>query len=412
MLKSAELREQKAPLLEKMTALVDQAENEKRNLNESENSEFETLTQKVKDLDQRIKRSLDLEAAKMEEILKGAKTIGSKSEQRDLTDKTGNPVQYRSKKNNVKFVESLGKDEQRYSLGRVIRAMALGKPSIAEYESRAMSTTGASAAVPAAVAQSIIDYAFEQSVIMQAGATMVQMPAKTITFPRFTDVGALEFKAENAAFSGDDMSIDGVTLTAQTLGQYFTISRELMEDGLGIEEAINRQLGNLLANALDNYAINGTGSDEPTGILATTNVQSIASFGAVDGWGFGLQAWKKLADEGFSPNAILLNPATVESLDETIMDSYRERPEAIRTLPRYVTSKLADNGGTGTNESTALLGDFTSLLWGVRAEPQIEVSNFAGDAFAKHQYLIKITWRGDFGVSYPKAFCKVTGMTF
>jgi HK97 family phage major capsid protein len=404
MTKSHTLKETKLEHLEKMRSLLEAAEKQEREFTPGEQEIYNSHKRKVEDLNTQITRAEEREKIDLELASREGKII---SQNRIIT-----PSGYvsRSKANNAKFAETLSNEERNYSLGRVIRSMALGNPKIAEAEQRAMSTSGASAAVPAAILQTMLDKIFEQSVIMQAGGTMLQMPGGSVTLPRFTDAGALEVKDENDPFSGDDMSIDGVSLTAKTIGQVFTISRELMEDAPGIDQAIERQLSNLLADALDNYAINGGGG--LTGILTASNVSSITSFGAVDGYGFALQGWKKLADEGHNPTALLLNPTTVETLDELIMDSFRTRPEAIQNLPRFVTNKLAANGGSGTNESTAIIGDFSHLLWAIRNQAQIEVSNTAGDAFAKHQVLVKITWRGAFNVAYPKAFCKISGMTF
>ena len=50
-------------------------------------------------------------------------------------------------------------------------------------------------------------------------------------------------------------------------------------------------------------------------------------------------------------------------------------------------------------------------LFGQFAKALIEVSKEAGDAFSKHQVLIKLTWRGDTGAFRRDAFHRLVGIT-
>ncbi len=398
-------------MIAEMRTLHETASKEDRDFNDGERQKYEALKSKVISLDARIERSLALETAELEEAARNGKPVGDAPKPKaEWRTTAGEAVQYRNAKNNLRFMERLEKKDQGLSMARAIRAMIVGDPALAPAETRAMNTTGASAAVPASVAAEIIDYAFERSSVMAAGATLLQMPTKDVTIARVTDPGALEVKAENIAFTGDVLAVDGVDLTSFTIGNVFTMSRELAQDAPNFEATVTRTISALLADAIDNFALNGAGTTEPLGLLATPHVGLIDDYGLLDGWGAILQAWAKVAGENHEVNTIMLNPPSIARLDAISMSSLQERPEVLRNIPRYISNKLAADGGIGDDESTLVVGDFSKLIVGVRAGAQVEVSAVAEDAFAKHQIMVKITWRGDIAVEQPKAFCKVTGL--
>lgn len=411
MKRSSELKEAKLSLVKQMRALHQKAEKEDRAFHDPEQRQYDELKKQVLELEGRITRAAELEAAELEAAARNATPIGDTPKPKaEWRTTTGEAVQYRNARNNVRFMERLEKKEQNLSLARAIRAMILGDPGVAPMESRAMSTTGASAAVPESVAAQIIDYAFERSSVMAAGATLLTMPTKSMTIARVTDPGALEVKIENEAFTGDDITVDGVELNSFTIGNVFVMSRELAQDAPNFEQTVTRTISNLLADAIDNYSLNGAGTTEPLGLLATPHLGNISDYGLLDGWGAILQAWAAVAGENHEVNAILANPATIARLDALSMASLQERPEVLRGINRYISNKLESDGGVSDDESTLVVGDFSKLIVGVRANAQVEISPTAGEAFAKHQIMVKITWRGDVAVAQPKAFCKVTGL--
>lgn len=409
--KSSELKEQKAVLIEKMKALHQKAESEDRNFSDAEQSKYNELKKQVTDISARIERALEIETDELRLVAENGKVIsGTPKPKGEWRTAKNEPVEFRNKKNDVRFSARLEKENQNLSLARAIRAMILGDPGLAPNETRAMSTSGASSAVPDSVAAQIIDYAFEQSAVMQAGASTILMPTKTMTVARINDSGLMEVKTENELFTGDDIGIDGVDLSAFTIGNVFTMSRELAQDAPNFEQIVTRTISNLLADALDNYALNGVGTSEPKGVLATSGIGHVETYGVLDGWGAALEPWALVAEAGHTPNALLMNPATVARLDSISMASLQERPEVLRNIARYHTNKLTKTGGMGEDESTLLIGDFSNLVFGIRAGAQVEISATEGDAFKKHQVSIKITWRGDVGVLQPSSFAKVTGI--
>jgi hypothetical protein len=76
--------------------------------------------------------------------------------------------------------------------------------------------------------------------------------------------------------------------------------------------------------------------------------------------------------------------------------------------PVFLSNKIADNRGTGTNESTAYFGDFSRLYVGDRLGLSMMVDPFT--KMAEAQVRLRVLERVGIVVAIPSAFCKVTGI--
>jgi HK97 family phage major capsid protein len=57
------------------------------------------------------------------------------------------------------------------------------------------------------------------------------------------------------------------------------------------------------------------------------------------------------------------------------------------------------------------VGDFSKAIIALRQGVQVEITNTGGDAFAKHQVMIKAHWRGGFAALQGKHFVNVSGVS-
>ena len=82
-----------------------------------------------------------------------------------------------------------------------------------------------------------------------------------------------EWVAENAAITPADPTFDSVTLTPKHVGSITEFSRNLLlQSSPEIEGLLRQDFAATLARAIDAAALIGGGSNEPTGIMATTAV--------------------------------------------------------------------------------------------------------------------------------------------
>lgn len=413
------LKEQRAAKQCEMRAIVDTAETEHRNLKPDEVTAFEAVRDEERALTERLQRQIDLYGgtpATGDDIHRGmlsglpdgnsAFGLAGSVEWRDAL---GRPVHVLAPEHRMATTGNT------LSLGKAVQSMITGNWSNAEAEQRALSTSPSSAGfmIPHGVAASTIDMARAQAVVVRAGAQTVGMLSGLMTIAKVTADPVVEVKTENEAFSGADMQFAPVTLTARTIGCIATISRELATDAPNAAQAIEQAIAQALAVKLDSLALFGAGGTEPTGLASAVGVQAVIGVGALSDYSKLISAWTKILTANGNPNAYVLSPRDAGTLESivTTAGQYLLAPPSIAAMSRHITSSILVNGGTGTNESTAFMGDFSKMLIGLRQDVLIETSNAAGDAFDKNQIKIKATWRGDIGFAQPQHFARLTGIT-
>lgn len=301
-----------------------------------------------------------------------------------------------------KFADMHRDQPEPLSLGRAIRAMIVGDWNGAEAEQRVMSTSANPSAgflVPNPLAANVIDLARSLSVIVRAGGVTIPMEASTLDIARVATDAAMEVKAENIAFTERDVVFDRVTLTAYTIGTEIVMSRELAADAPNAVQVIEQTIAAKLAERLDFFGLQGTGSAQPTGLINSSGVNT-TSVGTLD-YTFLLTALKEVEIDNYQPNALVLSPTSWDILRVLLVaaeaNHYATAPPAIAALTPFSTNGMTDTDG--------VIGDFTKFIIGLRQAPMIEVTTDGGNnAFGKHQMRIKITWRGDFALANPTAF--------
>ena len=413
---SLEIKEKRGQLHSELTAMVNLAKREKREFTKDEADKYDRLMQEFDKLGDRLKVTEAEEKRACEMAGRANSSIPDIVLPKEtwVNVRSGRPVRVYSR--NEKMTDDLTADQRNLSLGKLIVGMITGDGRIAELEQRALSTGAGSGSVlvPAPLYSSIIDAARAKAVVTQAGAKMVQMDSASMTIARVLTDPLFETKIENEAFSDNpDMTFDGINLTAHTIGTIITMSRELAADSPNAATAIENAIVNALAVKLDQLALLGSGVNEPTGLNATIGVQELDLLGTASiDYTVLIDLWTKLALANHDTTAFLLNPRDIGNLAKMRNDlgvNY-VAPDLISAIKRLHTTSIPANLGTGEDESIVFAGDFTKLLWGIREGMQLEISTTAGDAFKKHQLLIKCVWRGDFTLEQPAAFAKAVNI--
>jgi len=135
-----------------------------------------------------------------------------------------------------------------------------------------------------------------------------------------------------------------------------------------------------------------------------TNV--IESIGSVDYEDF-LNAIQLIEVDKGQARTMIVSPSVKYDLAALLVNSeanhYATPPPDVSALQKLVTTSLPSG--------YSVVGDFRSLLIGIRQEPRIEISTVAGDTFKKHQLALKITMRCDAALSHATDFCVLSGIT-
>lgn len=292
---------------------------------------------------------------------------------------------------------------------------------------RVMTTTGGSAIVPTVWAADVIDLARNKSAVMQAGAEVVPMDAKTVEIGRLTGDPTATFRTEGSAITPSDATLDNVELVAKTMSALVIGTVEWFADANNAEAVVENAIAQAMATQLDLVALYGgvtTGSGagidlaspNPTGILATllsdasSSVLGFAANGTTQTtgsfWGEVLDTVFTPRDHNEEPNALLWN-SKLQRLYAKANDTTGQplaMPADVAALQRFTTNQIPSfDRGTMTGVATDLfVGDFTQLIIGQRMDVTLQVLD---QRYADEGKIgILATWRGDIGVARPRAF--------
>jgi HK97 family phage major capsid protein len=414
---SDDAKQKRSKIWDKMNEMIQLRKSEKRDFTNSEKtkyeqlrSDFDVLTERLKELEADEKRALIMAGKAADESRRQNNPKGSAW----IDLETGNQVEVLER--SEKMTDVIGKDRN-LNLGRALRALVTGNWTGAAEERAALATTsGSGLLVPTTVFSDVLDLARSKSVVFQAGGLTALMPDGRMNLARVASDPEIQEKAENEAFSNDNIIFDALPLKAETIGAVCVLSRELAMDAPNIGRAIEVALANAVARRLDYLALNGTGSNnQPEGLLHNAGVHEVDLENDPLHYGHLLRAWHLIAAANGTPRTIALNPLEMAALNASYHPNFGwlPAPELLKNLQWLESTAVQHHEPEGEpeNHSDAFLGDFSQLVVGLRQNAFIELSTEAGNAFQKHQLAIKVTLRGTIGVLRPSHFARLVNIS-
>lgn len=118
----------------------------------------------------------------------------------------------------------------------------------------------------------------EKLVCRALGATVLSGLAGPIAFPRQTVAGAASARTEvpGSDLSDTDSTYDTLAMSPKTVQRNTAVSRQLLfQASEDVENLIRSDLAAVLALAMDSFALNGGGSNQPTGLLSNTSITTV-----------------------------------------------------------------------------------------------------------------------------------------
>lgn len=301
-----ELMHQRAALLSQARALVDVAENEKRDLNDGEAKQYADFTSQADTLNKRIERQRQLaamsggsepEPARPDPVLgMGAKDVQRYSFTRALlaqANRNWRGAELEREASDA-TAKALGVSAQGFfvpvdvlahrELQRVLTPRGWQYQSLRADMTKSPATAGGNLIATDLLAASFIELLRNRMMIQAAGATMLGGLVGDVAIPKQTGGATAYWVADNTDITAESTPTVGqVSLTPKTVGAYTDISRKLLkQSSIDAEMFVRNDLSAVLARAIDLSALHGTGAgnNQPTGIANTIGIGGVFAGGA------------------------------------------------------------------------------------------------------------------------------------
>lgn len=246
------------------------------------------------------------------------------------------------------------------------------------------------------MASNFVDALRPQLVLASLGARMMMGLQGDVAIPALNARTSTYWVAESGAVTEGSPTVRQITMSPKTVGAFVDISRKLsLQSDPSSEEIFRNDMVSQVASAIDTVGINGGGSNEPTGILQTAGIGSVAigTNGGAPTWASVVDNVSQVAiDNALGGNlAFLTNPQVVGKMRQTVRvastDSVFIMNEG-NTMMGYQVAETTNVPSTLTKGSTSgscsamIFGNFNDLMIGQWGGTDILVDPYTGSSTA------------------------------
>ena len=327
-------------------------------------------------------------------------------------------------------------EKEAFSLGRACRAIAKSDFAFAPYEKevfdnmeqKQMSVGTDSAGgfiVPEEAILSIIEKLKSRVVAFELGARDMAVSGVPVTLPRMSTSATAVWVAENATISANNLAFEQLSLTPKTAAARVVLSNLLLEtSNPAADRVIEEDMGSQLGIAVDSACLIGGGAGEPTGIISSTGVGTVASVAAasiVDGIDKLIDFEQDLqnADAYGGRLGWAIHPSVLGAIREMTMDFTGTTTvplsnqviaegyaDSILGHPYATTTSLTAfaAGGATSATNSIIFGNWEDLMVARWGGLRLMASSTSDDAFSKDQTHIRGTLRVDVGLRHVESF--------
>ncbi|NLH83766.1 MAG: phage major capsid protein [Phyllobacteriaceae bacterium] len=408
MLKTHEIQEKRARLIDAGKAIETRAKDAKREaLTAEETADLDRIASEIEALNGEERRARIFEEAERraeaEPVAGGRDTLADVERRFSI----GRALADFSERGRLTGAEAEWNAENRSG-----RPGAINVPTSILLETRAATVGGSAGNLVATDLGPTIDRLRPMLAIQKLGATVISGLTSFLDLPRMTGSGSVGWVAEGGAATRSDVAFDKVSLAPRTITGEYEMSRRMMIQAPAIEQILRKDLGWLIAQALDSAAIQGGGTNEPTGILANADVPVVAM--GTNGAALDLDVVPNmiraldLANCDETSLAFLTNnkvkAAAMKMKDTTgkfygISGVFQNEPV---TFTNQVPSDLTK--GTGTGLSAMIYGGWADLVLAYWSGVDILLNPYHSDVASKGGALLHAFLDTDIAFRHPECF--------
>ena len=415
---SKELKELRGDKVAELEAIKDIAEARNSDLNEAENQEVDNLIKGIEALDSKIER-----ANKIEENIKRAAV------------NSGTPLSTKSPKEYKQYsffkaikghmngnLEGLER-EMHQEATRENTVLGLGIPNAIltqRADTGPQTTSNASEMIATDVGEFL--QTLQSKMVLGDLATFYSELRGDVSLPVLSGTQAA-WATETANASDAATAVGGSTLAPKRLAAYMDISKALLHQNPQVETAIMTDLNRSVASAVENGAINGSGSSgQPTGLANAAGVGTVASGAAslakmvefetdvaVNNADVGRLAYVSSVKVRGKLKQVVGNPG-VTSTQTGYGAPIWTADNTINGYPAFATTNCLDTFNTNA-EGGLYFGAWSDMVIGQFGDSvDITIDNFSQALAGSIRLVINSYW--DVAVRRGGSFSKCEGITF
>lgn len=256
-------------------------------------------------------------------------------------------------------------------------------------------------------------------VFSDLGARFMTGLKGNVAIPKLATGVSAGFVAENGATSEVNATFAQIEMSPKSLGAFTDISRLLMiQSDPSVEQVVRDDLLNAIAQKIEDVAIEGGASNEPTGITGTSGIGSVAigTNGGAPTWQSVTDLVKEVEIDNAAINANTLafltnakvkskmaSTAKVSSTDSVMI--LNEPWDSLYGYPLAVTNNVPSDLTKGTSSgvcSANIFGDFSQLMLGFFSTADVLVDPYTGGSSGAVR--IRVMQEVDVAVRHAQSF--------
>ena len=363
---SLELKEMRSDLISKLEVMKEVATNEERDLTQEENTEMDSILNKVDDLDVKITRAEKVEKSIRESALVSGgavnkNDISESKEARDYSFQDAMRSAYTGKiEGLVKEMDQEARNEARYT-GQTFKGLAI--PS-AVLESRAAVEKDA---VNSSQTMAFTDQLEANLVLASAGANFYS-GVTNMKFPVISAVNSAFLPESGGSAAAANGTASSLTLSPKKLISVVNVSAEAMMQNASLEAALRRNMAGSIAATLENALLYG-GTDitnAPASIFTDAAAGSTAAFSGATA----ITLETTCLDNGVrlegARMAYLMNSVAYAAIKASpivtnVSGAYDYRTKEVNGYFSFMSSNVGAGGTDHATKAFVLFGDFSKV---------------------------------------------------
>lgn len=240
-----------------------------------------------------------------------------------------------------------------------------------------------------------------------------------VSIPKLSAGVGAAFVGEGSAVAEGNQTFAELALAPKTLGVFTDISRKLMmQSDPSAEQIVRDDILNAVAAKIEDVAIEGDASNEPTGITKTSGIGSVAigTNGGAPTWASVVNLVKEVEVDDARINdgacAFLTNSKVKAKLAQTAKVSSSDSVmvldapwDALYGYPLAVTNHVPSDltkGSTSGTCSAMVFGDFSQLIMAFWSAPDVLVDPYTGGSAGNTRIIVHQDL--DVGVRHAQSF--------